>query len=84
MLQLLDAALRCNRAFLRLGAASEDRGPGVAETALLRALPVDRRSLAFLARWTRKEAFIKALGLGLRPRQRSFFFTLWKAVTSPN
>jgi phosphopantetheinyl transferase len=37
----------------------------VTETALLRALPVDRRSLAFLACWTRKEAFIKALGLGL-------------------
>jgi 4'-phosphopantetheinyl transferase len=35
------------------------------ETALLRALPPDRRSLAFLACWTRKEAFIKALGLGL-------------------
>ena len=37
----------------------------VTEAALLRALPVDRRSLAFLACWTRKEAFIKALGLGL-------------------
>ena len=37
----------------------------VTETALLRALPLDRRSLAFLACWTRKEAFIKALGLGL-------------------
>jgi 4'-phosphopantetheinyl transferase len=36
-----------------------------AETASLRALPLDRRSLAFLACWTRKEAFIKALGLGL-------------------
>jgi 4'-phosphopantetheinyl transferase len=35
------------------------------ETASLRALPLDRRSLAFLACWTRKEAFIKALGLGL-------------------
>jgi 4'-phosphopantetheinyl transferase len=35
------------------------------ETASLRALPIDRRSLAFLACWTRKEAFIKALGLGL-------------------
>lgn len=34
------------------------------ETASLRALPLDRRSLAFLACWTRKEAFIKALGLG--------------------
>jgi 4'-phosphopantetheinyl transferase len=36
-----------------------------AETASLRALPLDRRSLAFLACWTRKEAFIKALGLGI-------------------
>jgi 4'-phosphopantetheinyl transferase len=35
------------------------------ETTALRALPRDRRSLAFLACWTRKEAFIKALGLGL-------------------
>ena len=35
------------------------------EAASLRALPLDRRSLAFLACWTRKEAFIKALGLGL-------------------
>src|SRR5262245_39734919 len=35
------------------------------EIASLRALPLDRRSLAFLACWTRKEAFIKALGLGL-------------------
>jgi len=35
------------------------------EIAALRALPLDRRSLAFLACWTRKEAFIKALGQGL-------------------
>lgn len=35
------------------------------EIAALRALPPDRRSLAFLACWTRKEAFIKAVGLGL-------------------
>jgi 4'-phosphopantetheinyl transferase len=37
----------------------------VTEAEVLRAVPVDRRSLAFLACWTRKEAFIKALGLGL-------------------
>jgi 4'-phosphopantetheinyl transferase len=37
----------------------------VKETAMLRAFPLERRSLAFLACWTRKEAFIKALGLGL-------------------
>ena len=35
------------------------------EITSLRALPLDQRSLAFLACWTRKEAFIKALGLGL-------------------
>jgi 4'-phosphopantetheinyl transferase len=35
------------------------------ETASLRALPLGQRSLAFLACWTRKEAFIKALGQGL-------------------
>ena len=35
------------------------------EIASLRALPPDQRSLAFLACWTRKEAFIKGLGLGL-------------------
>lgn len=36
-----------------------------AEAAALAALPVDQKSLAFLACWTRKEAFIKAIGLGL-------------------
>jgi 4'-phosphopantetheinyl transferase len=35
------------------------------ETAALRAFPPDRHSLAFLACWTRKEAFIKAMGFGL-------------------
>jgi 4'-phosphopantetheinyl transferase len=36
-----------------------------AEAALLGSFPHEQRSLAFLACWTRKEAFIKALGLGL-------------------
>lgn len=36
-----------------------------AEAAALAALPVDQKSPAFLACWTRKEAFIKAIGLGL-------------------
>jgi 4'-phosphopantetheinyl transferase len=35
------------------------------EIASLKALPLAQRSLAFLACWTRKEAFIKALGHGL-------------------
>jgi 4'-phosphopantetheinyl transferase len=35
------------------------------EIAALSAIPPDRHSVAFLACWTRKEAFIKALGLGL-------------------
>jgi 4'-phosphopantetheinyl transferase len=35
------------------------------ETASLRALPKDRQTAAFFSCWSRKEAFIKALGLGL-------------------
>ncbi|MFT4115708.1 4'-phosphopantetheinyl transferase family protein [Bradyrhizobium sp.] len=35
------------------------------ETVSLKSLPIDQRSLAFLACWTRKEAVIKAMGLGL-------------------
>jgi len=46
------------------------------ETASLRALPPDRRSLAFLACWTRKEAFIKALGLGLNCPLDAFDVTI--------
>jgi 4'-phosphopantetheinyl transferase len=48
----------------------------VTETASLRALPSDRRSLAFLACWTRKEAFIKALGLGLSCPLHAFDVTI--------
>ena len=36
-----------------------------AERAILQALPADRREDAFFAVWTRKEAFIKAVGMGL-------------------
>ncbi len=35
------------------------------ETELLRAAPASTRSLAFLTIWTRKEAFVKAMGAGL-------------------
>jgi len=35
------------------------------EQARLKALPVSRRSGAFLSMWTRKEALLKALGVGL-------------------
>jgi 4'-phosphopantetheinyl transferase len=46
------------------------------EAAALRSLPLDRRSLAFLACWTRKEAFIKALGLGLSCSLDTFDVTI--------
>jgi 4'-phosphopantetheinyl transferase len=52
---------------------SEVRGETIAEhffsppeTALLRALPPDARLAAFFAGWTRKEAYSKARGEGLR------------------
>src|SRR5207248_10490631 len=36
-----------------------------AEAEELRGEPADRRSLSFLTRWTRKEAYVKATGQGL-------------------
>jgi 4'-phosphopantetheinyl transferase len=36
-----------------------------AEIEAYRALPIERRNLGFLAGWTRKEAFVKAIGEGL-------------------
>ena len=48
-----------------------DRFFSARERALLRALPEKHRTLAFLNCWTRKEAYLKALGNGLeRPLDR--------------
>ncbi|MBL8288497.1 MAG: 4'-phosphopantetheinyl transferase superfamily protein [Rubrivivax sp.] len=47
-----------------------------AESAALRALPAAQRPAAFLAAWTRKEAYLKALGAGLRAGTASFEVTL--------
>ncbi len=43
-----------------------------AEIAELQALPEDQRSRAFLRGWTRKEAVMKAVGLGVSLAPRSF------------
>lgn len=43
-----------------------DRFFSPAEAAAIRALPPPERAEAFLSCWTRKEAFVKALGAGLR------------------
>ena len=43
-----------------------------AECSALALLPVDRRERAFLSCWTRKEACVKAIGLGLSVDTRTF------------
>lgn len=47
-----------------------------AEAHMLRALPGHERAAAFFARWTLKEAYVKALGVGLGHDLRAFSVTL--------
>ncbi|HEY0270525.1 MAG TPA: 4'-phosphopantetheinyl transferase superfamily protein [Sphingomonas sp.] len=63
-----DPALADPRVARRLFAAAEWRA--------LEALPPDRRTEGFFNCWTRKEAFIKALGLGVSHPLGSFAVTL--------
>lgn len=61
----VDDALRVARAYF-----------SPAEHGALRAIPAADRSLAFLRCWTRKEAFVKALGAGLSYPLHAFDVTL--------
>jgi 4'-phosphopantetheinyl transferase len=53
------------------------------ERARLEALPGDRRSGAFLSMWTRKEALLKAVGVGLAVDPRLIELDGQKVVAAP-